>query len=80
MSTDEGVELESVKAPLSEAGEILTLWQDDDGSVGLTFASDLKPETWKAILSEALYEIADELADGDDNRRNEIISQILAKA
>jgi hypothetical protein len=30
-------------------------------------------------LSEALYEIADELAGGDDNRRNEIISQILAK-
>ena len=80
MATEEGVELESVTAPLSGAGEILTLWQDDDGSVGLTFASDLKPETWKAILSEALYEIADELAGGDDNRRDEIISQILAKA
>jgi hypothetical protein len=79
MSTDEGVELESVKAPLSEAGEILTLWQDDDGSVGLTFASDLTPETWKAILSEAVYEIADELAGGDDNRRDAIISQIMAK-
>lgn len=79
MSTDEGVELESVKAPLSEAGEILTLWQDDDGSVGLTFASDLPPETWKAILSEAVYEIADELAGGDDNRRDAIIAQIMAK-
>ena len=39
MAIDEGVELETVKRPLSDAGEILTLWQDDDGSVGLTFAS-----------------------------------------
>jgi hypothetical protein len=80
MSTDEGVELESVKTPLAEAGEILTLWQDDDGSVGLTFASDLKPETWKAILSEAVYEIADELAGGDDARRDAIIAEIMRKA
>jgi hypothetical protein len=80
MATDEGVELESVRTPLSGAGEILTLWQDDDGSVGLTFASDVKPETWKAILSEVVFEIADELADGDDNRRNEIIAQIMPKA
>ena len=79
MSTDEGVELESVKAPLSEAGEIMTLWQDDDGSVGLTFTSDLKPETWKAILSEAVFEIADELADGDESRRNAIIAEIMTK-
>ena len=36
MALDEGVELESVKKPLGEAGDILGLWQDDDGSVGLT--------------------------------------------
>lgn len=77
MATDEGVELESVKSPLSEAGDIMTLWQDDDGSVGLTFASNLKPETWKAILAEAVHEIADELAGGDDARRSGIIAAIL---
>ncbi|WP_291854681.1 hypothetical protein [Bradyrhizobium sp.] len=77
MATDEGVELESVKSPLSEAGDIMTLWQDDDGSVGLTFASNLKPEIWKAILAEAVHEIADELAGGDDGRRSGIIATIL---
>lgn len=79
MAIDEGVELESVKTPLAEAGDIMTLWQDDDGSVGLTFASDLKPETWKAILAEAVFEIADELAGGDEKRRSEIVSVILGK-
>src|SRR5262249_21941897 len=77
MALDEGVELESVRKPLSEAGDILGLWQDDDGSVGLTFASDLKPETWKSIISEAVFEIADELAGGDDKRRGEIMAMIL---
>ena len=79
MALDEGVELESVKKPLGEAGDILGLWQDDDGSVGLTFASDLKPEAWKAILSEAVFEIADELAGGDDKRRSEISAMIMGK-
>jgi hypothetical protein len=45
----------------------------------LTFASDLKPEAWKAILSEAIFEIADELAGGDDKRRTEIIAMISGK-
>ena len=79
MALDEGVELESVKKPLGEAGDILGLWQDEDGSVGLTFASDLKPESWKAILSEAIFEIADELAGGDDKRRSEIVAIITGK-
>ena len=79
MALDEGVELESVKKPLSEPGDILGLWQDDDGSVGLTFASELKAETWKAIISEAVFEIADELAGGDDKRRGEIMAMILGK-
>jgi hypothetical protein len=79
MALDEGVELESVKKPLSESGDILGLWQDDDGSVGLTFASDLKPEAWKAILSETVFEIADELAGGDDKRRAEIVAIITGK-
>jgi hypothetical protein len=79
MALDEGVELESVKKPLGEAGDIMGLWQDDDGSVGLTFASDLKPEAWKAILSEAVFEIADELADGDEKRRAEIVAIITGK-
>jgi hypothetical protein len=79
MALDEGVELESVKKPLSEAGDIMGLWQDDDGSVGLTFASDLKPEAWKSILQEAIFEIADELAGGDDKRRSEIIAMIMGK-
>ena len=70
MAIDEGVELETVRTPLSEAGEIMTLWQDDDGSVGLTFSSGVKPETWRAMLSEAIIEIADELADGDEKRRS----------
>src|SRR5262245_65825063 len=56
MALDEGVELESVKKPLGEAGDILGLWQDDDGRVGLTFASDLKPEGWKASLWAATLE------------------------
>jgi hypothetical protein len=77
MATDEGVELETVKSPLPEAGDIMSLWQDDDGSVGLTFASNLKPEAWKAILAEAVHEIADELAGGDEKRRSDIIAQIL---
>jgi len=79
MAIDEGVELESVKKPLAEAGDILGLWQDDDGSVGLTFASDLKPETWKAILAEVVFEIADELAGGDEKKRGEIVSTIMGK-
>jgi hypothetical protein len=79
MALDEGVELESVKKPLGEPGDILGLWQDDDGSVGLTFASDLKPEAWKAILQEAIFEIADELAGGDDKRRAEIVAIITGK-
>jgi hypothetical protein len=79
MAIDEGVELESVKKPLSEAGDIMALWQDDDGSVGLTFASNLKPETWKAILAEAVFEIADEIAGGDEKKRGEIVSTILGK-
>ena len=79
MALDEGVELESVKKPLGEAGDILGLWQDEDGSVGLTFASDLKPEAWKAILQEAIFEIADELAGGDDKRRGEIVEIIMGK-
>ncbi len=79
MALDEGVELESVKKPLSEPGDIMGLWQDDDGSVGLTFASDLKPEAWKAILSEAVFEIADEIAGGDDKKRAEVISTIMGK-
>ena len=79
MALDEGVELESVRKPMAEAGDIMGLWQDDDGSVGLTFASDLKPETWKSIISEAVFEIADELAGGDDKRRGEIMAMILGK-
>src|SRR5262245_34535607 len=54
MAMDEGIELESVKAPLSEAGDLMSLWQDDDGSVGLAFASGVKPEAWSAMLVEAI--------------------------
>ena len=79
MAIDEGVELESVKKPLSEAGDIMALWQDDDGSVGLTFASDLTPEAWKAILAETVFEIADEIADGDEGKRSQIVATILGK-
>ena len=83
MAIDEGVELETVKAPLPETGDIMNLWQDEDGSVGLAFASGVKPEAWRAILSEAIAEIADELADGDEKRRSEIVAEIcrdLAKS
>ena len=80
MAIDEGVELETVKAPLADAGEIMTLWQDDDGSVGLTFASGVKPEAWRAMLAEAVAEIADELADSDDKRRDAIIAAIMGKS
>jgi hypothetical protein len=30
-------------------------------------------------LSEAVFEIADELADGDESRRNAIIAEIMTK-
>ena len=79
MAMDEGIELESVKTPLPAAGDVMSLWQDEDGSVGLAFASGVKPEAWKAMLSEAIIEIADELAGGDEKRRAELIAQILAK-
>jgi hypothetical protein len=79
MAIDEGVELESVKKPLSEAGDILALWQDDDGSIGLTFASDLSPETWKAILAETVLEIADEIAGGDEGKRSQIVATIMGR-
>ncbi len=79
MAIDEGVELESVKKPLSEAGDILALWQDDDGSIGLTFASDLAPETWKAILAETVLEIADEIAGGDEGKRSQIVATIMGR-
>jgi hypothetical protein len=79
MAMDEGIELESVKAPLSEAGELMSLWQDDDGSVGLAFASGVKPEAWGAMLMEAVVEIAEELAGGDEKRRGDIVRQILGK-
>jgi hypothetical protein len=77
MAMDQGIELESVTAPLPEAGDLLSLWQDDDGSVGLAFASDVRPEPWSAMLSETIVEIADELAGGDEQRRSEIVRQIL---
>ena len=40
MALDEGVELESVKKPLGEAGDILGLWQDDESDHYETSASD----------------------------------------
>lgn len=79
MAMDEGIELESVKTPLSEAGELMSLWQDDDGSVGLAFASGVKPEAWGAMLIEAIVEIAEEIAGGDEKRRGDIVRQILGK-
>jgi hypothetical protein len=79
MAIDEGIELESVKTPMASVGEIMSLWQDEDGSVGLAFASGVKPEVWKAMLSEAVVEIAEELADGDEGRKGALVQQILGK-
>lgn len=80
LTEDDWSELEDVKAVRPVTGDVLEVWQRDDGSVAAAIAPDVTVEAWGNLLSERIVVIAIKLAGGDQDRAKEIMMQLIAMA